>query len=48
MEVILARLDAIRRRGAEAMSQLRDTFTAASQTLQVPAWRASRRTCMAC
>lgn len=34
MEVILARLDAIRRRGAEAMPQLRDAFAAASQTLQ--------------
>lgn len=36
MEVILACLDAIRRRGAEAMPQLRDAFAAASQTLQVP------------
>jgi squamous cell carcinoma antigen recognized by T-cells 3 len=35
MEVTLARLDAIRRRGAGAMPQLRETFTAASQTLQV-------------
>ena len=35
MEVMLARLDAIRRRGADAMPQLRETFTAASQTLQV-------------
>lgn len=34
MEVVLARLDAIRRRGADAMPQLRETFTAAGQTLQ--------------
>jgi squamous cell carcinoma antigen recognized by T-cells 3 len=35
MEVILARVDAIRRRGADALPQLREAFAAATQTLQV-------------
>ena len=35
MEVMLARLDAIRRRGVGALPELRAAFAAASATLQV-------------
>lgn len=35
MEVVLAQLDAVRRRGPEALPALRATFAAASATLQV-------------
>ncbi len=36
MEVVLARLDAVRRRGKEAMPTLRAAFAAATATIQVP------------
>lgn len=36
MEVVLARLDAVRRRGKEAMPALRAAFAAATATIQVP------------
>ncbi len=37
MEVVLARLDALRRRGPEGLPALRAAFAAATATLQVPA-----------